>query len=307
MRILFLGAAKRLSLLEGFQRAAAAEELRLSMYSAELQARVPVSVAAQILVAPRFDDPEFAPWLQHEVGRLGIDVVIPNMDTATVALSAAAGALQDAGSWAMVSSHELCVAMEDKLAAERWFAQREFPIPGRSSWPRILKRRRGFASRGQAAVADAQARERFLAAAGDPHGYLEQDLLTGTEYTVDAYVDRSGQALAVMPRIRLKVVDGEVEESLSSRHPAIERLTLRLLSHPGWRGPITLQFIDTATGPVLIEVNPRFGGGVTHAIHCGLDMPRWMLRERLGRALPPAPVAWQEGSLMTRCRRDIFP
>ncbi|MGH3431043.1 MAG: ATP-grasp domain-containing protein, partial [Mycobacteriales bacterium] len=96
-----------------------------------------------------------------------------------------------------------------------------------------------------------------------------------------------------------------VEVSEAHHHPAVLELSHRILEQPGWSGPITLQFIDGEGGPVAIEVNPRFGGGVTHAIHCGLDMPAWLLREKLGRDLPPPPE-WIDGSLMTRCRRDVF-
>ncbi len=64
--------------------------------------------------------------------------------------------------------------------------------------------------------------------------------------------------------------------------------------------------MDTVRGPFLIEVNPRFGSGVTLAIEAGLDCPRWVIRARLGRDLPSEPVAWQEGLCLTRSRKDHF-
>jgi carbamoyl-phosphate synthase large subunit len=109
-----------------------------------------------------------------------------------------------------------------------------------------------------------------------------------------------------MPRLRIRVLDGEVDESLSIQKPEIEKLSKEIIECvKGWEGPLTLQFIESDTGPILIEINPRFGGGVTHSIYCGLHMPQWILKEWLGRNIPDCP-AWKAGSLMTRCRRDIF-
>ena len=304
MKVLFLGAGKRLSLLERFDLAARAEQVELEMMSAESRARVPIAAIARIIDGPGFRGEDFAPWLLDVVRAEGIDIVIPNMDAATVALSAVAGQLADAGVWAVVSAHGLCRAMEDKVLAEQWFAARGLRIPGRTAWPRILKRRLGFGSRDMYVARDQLELGRILAGI-EAASYLEQEMCAGAEYTVDAYVDRAGRLVAAMPRQRLAVIDGEVNESLSAHHAAIEGIVAGLFGTGGWQGPLTAQFIDTASGPVLIEVNPRFGGGVTHAIHCGLDFPRWIIRERLGRPLPAAP-AWVAGSFMTRCRRDVF-
>ena len=80
----------------------------------------------------------------------------------------------------------------------------------------------------------------------------------------------------------------------------------RLLAIPGWYGPIVAQVIDQPAAALLIETNPRFGSGTTCSIEAGLDSPRWILRECLGRPLPKAQVAWRSGLCMTRCRKDYF-
>lgn len=304
MNILFLGAGKRLSLLESFLRAGEAEGVQLRLSSVEDRAKVPISTVAEIHVGPSFLDPQFCPWLMELTRRLAVDMVIPNMDAATVAVSAIHEELSASGAWSVASSHALCTAMWDKVSAERWFVDHGIPVPGRRSWPRLFKYRRGFGGKGQTLIRNERERQSFLATV-DVSDYLEQEFLEGPEFSVDIYVARTGQLLAAMSRRRLKICDGEVEESLSERHEEVLELVRRIASEPGWQGPLTAQFIVSAGGPVAIEINPRFGGGVTHAIHCGLDFPRWLLRERLGRPLPSSPQ-WVEGSLMSRCRRDVF-
>lgn len=302
--VLFLGAGKRLSLLERFVIAGEVEALALTLLSMEGSPNVPIREVAEIIVGPAFESQKFAQTLRDEVVRRSISIVVPCMDSATVALAGIRQALRSVGCWAVVSDASLCEAMFDKLRAEQWFRDCQFPIPTRRVFPCLAKPRLGFGARGQY-VAHCEEELNLFFRHHVRDDYIVQPLIAGQEYSVDGYVDVKGDVIGVLSRKRLEVSAGEVDVSETHRHQGILSLSRRLLSIPGWQGPINLQFFDTPDGPVLIEVNPRFGGGVTHAIHCGLDMPRWILREALGRAIEPFDE-WPNGSLMTRCRRDIF-
>lgn len=304
LTLLFLGAGKRLSLLERFQAAAAAEGIGLRLLAIEGEPQVPIASVAEIIVGPRFASSEFREHLLDVAKREAVDLVIPNMDAAVVALSRARAALAAAGSHAVVSEPALCAMTEDKVETERWFLAHSVPIPSGGGFPRIAKYRLGFGARDQAIVSSQDELDRFVARR-PPGEYVVQRFVEGQEYTVDGYVSRRGEVLGALSRQRLRVVDGEVEVSRTHRHAEILALSRAILGQPGWEGPVTLQFIDSAEGPIAIEVNARFGGGVTHSIHCGLDMPRWVIREHLGRPVEPFD-GWADGSLMTRCRRDIF-
>lgn len=304
LNLMFIGAGKRLSLLERFQAAAAREGIALGLFSIEQGRKVPIAGIAQVMEGPNFDTVASEQFLIDQVERLAIDVVIPNIDNATVALARVKQRLAARGVWAVVSDQQLCEVMYDKQLADRWFQAQGIPVPDHSAFPRILKLRNGSGAKGQFVVQN-EAELRFLAASVDLGKYVAQTFLQGQEYTIDAYVDRSGRLLGALSRKRLAVCDGEVEVSETFRcHPILQQ-TEQILALPGWEGPLTLQFMVGAHGIAMLEINPRFGGGVTHSIHCGLDMPRWILRERLG--LPVEAVhEWPDGSFMTRCRRDIF-
>jgi carbamoyl-phosphate synthase large subunit len=305
VRILFLGAGKRLSLLEQFLGAAKLEGVGVELFAAEISKNVPIAHVATIFESPKFTDTAFSGWLFELIEQEHLDIVIPNMDAATVSLSLLKDKLKSKGVWPIVSSHELCLNMEDKIMADNWFKVHHIPVPGLSSWPRILKPRRGFGGKSQFIVNNQLERSELLKNI-EITDFIEQEFVTGPEYSVDAYITRKGKFFAAMPRLRLKVLDGEVDESLSIHKPEIENLTKQIIQNTiEWEGPITLQFIEKNGRPLLIEINPRFGGGVTHSIHCGLNMPQWILREWLGRNLPKN-VSWKSESLMTRCRRDIF-
>jgi carbamoyl-phosphate synthase large subunit len=305
VRVLFLGAGKRLSLLEQFILAAKSEGVDAQLYAAEISKQVPIAQIATIFESPKFSDPKFSDWLINLVRKELINIVIPNMDGATVALSDIKDKLKAMDVWPIVSSGEICVNMEDKILAERWFKEHNIPVPESNNWPRIFKPRKGFGGKSQFVVNDSIQRENLLKSIKITD-FIEQEYLNGPEYSVDAYVSRKGVFVAAMPRLRVRVIDGEVDESLSVKIPEIEALSRRIIEvTDGWEGPITLQFIFTNKGPLLIEINPRFGGGVTHSIYCGLNMPQWILKEWLCRELPENP-SWKSGSVMVRCRRDIF-
>jgi carbamoyl-phosphate synthase large subunit len=306
IRILFLGAGKRVSLIERFKLSAKELGIDLIVFSAENSKKIPLAAVANILIAPHFLDDSFGSWLIDVVKKNAINLVIPNMDSATVALSNIARDIRKLGALPLVSSYQTCVSMKDKAKANEWFTAHGIQVPGNDSWPKIMKPKTGFGGKNQIIVKDANQKQSALSVI-DQDQYFQQNFIQGKEYSVDAYVSQSGEFIAAMPRWRIKVTDGEVDESLSVRHPEIEELTAKLFSikMAGWRGPLTAQFIDDGNQPWLIEVNPRFGGGVTHSMHCGLDFDKWIFYELLSQPLPVDPV-WEVGSLMTRCRRDIF-
>lgn len=294
-----LGAGKRLSLAEQFQRAALLEDISLNLFSIELYEQVAIASVAKVFRGPAFDSAAFTSFLWCVVESQAIDVVIPLMDSATVALSALASALPCCS---VVSDNDLCRTMQDKQLADEWFRAHDIPVPT-SQWryPAIYKPRRGYGSKGIVIARDKDEDQWHR----KPEWYFYQPLVKGVEYTVDAYVDNNGRLVSALSRQRVEVINGEVTHSRTHRHEGILALTRRILAHPGWRGPITLQFMDTPTGPVILEINPRFGGGAPHSIHLGLDAPRWILREALGRCVEPVDT-WPDGSTMVRCLRDVY-
>jgi carbamoyl-phosphate synthase large subunit len=304
IKILFLGAGKRLSLLENFVAAAVTENVTIELLAVENKTHVPISGIARIVQGPGFKEPAFESFLYDTIATHSINMVIPNMDAATVALAKCAAELKRLKCRPVVSDYELCRVMEDKILAQEWFIKHGIPTPQGAPFPCIAKHRRGFGSRDQCVAYDQQTLDAFFAHRKAAE-YIIQPYLSGTEYTVDAYVDGTGRTLGALSRKRLEVSAGEVDVSQTHRHREVLELTGQILAVPGWRGPLTFQFIVGAGQVSVIEANPRFGGGVTHSIHCGLEMPRWLIREYFDRPTTPFD-AWQDGSIMTRCRRDVF-
>ncbi|WP_394884621.1 ATP-grasp domain-containing protein [Clostridium butyricum] len=117
-----------------------------------------------------------------------------------------------------------------------------------------------------------------------------QECIDGDEYTVDCLVDFDGQSVYVVPRKRLEVRSGEVVKSRTVRDIEIIDKTIEVInllnkckdsSECGTSGPLTIQFFKTASGEIyLLEINPRFGGGVPLSFECNADYGK-ALREIL--------------------------
>lgn len=308
LRILFLGASRLVGLLERFERAAAMESVSLAMLSVEDDApwhAIGAASLARIVRGPRYLSTEFADFLDHVVATEGVDIVVPSIDSATVALGERAPALEAAGTLPVVSAAALCRAMRDKRASEAFFVEHGVRVPLGSELPLIAKPRFGSSSRGVTVLRDAEElawwRKRHVEA-----DYLVQPYVEGPEYTVDAYVAGTGAVLGAVSRLRVVVSGGEAMVTRTERNARVLAEAERVLDVPGWRGPITVQAIDDGSRAWVLECNPRFGSGTTCSIEAGLDGPRWILRERLGRELPTSRVAWKDGLCMTRSRRDHF-
>lgn len=114
-----------------------------------------------------------------------------------------------------------------------------------------------------------------------------QECIKGEEYTVDCLVDFNGNPIYVVPRIRLEVRSGEVVKSRTIKDKLIINEAIKVIeelnklkdeNHIGAVGPLTIQFFKTDKDEIyLLEINPRFGGGVPLSFECGADYGKAML------------------------------
>jgi len=288
--------------------AAIVEKVNLGLYSLENNApwhAVGVSGLCQIVSGPRFDSESFSPFLLDFVFDKGISIVIPNIDTATIALASMKSRLESEGVFAVVSELELCRKMFDKVEAEKFFHENKLCTPTGADMPLLAKPRFGASSRDHV-LFNKTDEYRYWLRSNNLDGYLVQPFISGVEYSVDVYVSKTTIVQGAVSRVRVAVSGGEVMVTRTEYNKRVDELIRQLLAMPGWQGPLVIQVIDSGEKAYLIECNPRFGSGVTCSIEAGLDAPRWILREALGRPLPEEELKWKSGLCMTRCRKDYF-
>jgi carbamoyl-phosphate synthase large subunit len=108
-----------------------------------------------------------------------------------------------------------------------------------------------------------------------------QEFIAGDEYTVDTLVDLKGNPIYVVPRKRIEVRSGEVVKSATEKNKRIIDETLKVIEYLNKLrdkdglalcGPLTIQFFKTVKEKIyLLEINPRFGGGVPLSFEAGAN------------------------------------
>ncbi|MFC7893334.1 ATP-grasp domain-containing protein [Streptomyces sp. NPDC057381] len=152
-----------------------------------------------------------------------------------------------------------------------------------AGFPAVAKPRRGSGSRG-IVMAAAPA-----ALTGLPHdrSYLLQELLPGTEYSVDVLVAPDGGVRAAVPRARDKTDSGIIVAGHVLDRPGLSRLAAGVASALGLRGICNVQVREDREGlPALLEVNPRPPGGMSLTVAAGVQMPAWAVAGLLGAEVP---------------------
>lgn len=126
-----------------------------------------------------------------------------------------------------------------------------------------------------------------------PDAYpLVQEFVPGEDFCVTMLFDE-GRYVAGMTYRNVRSFPrdtgaGALRETV--RLPEAEDAARRLLSHLKWHGIAELDFRKAPDGPAyLIEVNPRFFGGLSQAIAANVDYPHLLFRIACGERVEDTP------------------
>lgn len=306
--ILMLGGAKRVSLARLFVETGKRMGREVRILSSETLLTVPIACVGTVIEGRRWRDPDILEHLGEVIRREKVDIVLPFVDGAIEVCSRLKALHPDV--FIPVSDYGVAHAMFDKTAAAELFAAKGIAIPatyavGSCRFPAIMKPREGSASKGIAVVHNGKE----LAAVAHPENYLIQEYIADREeYTVDCYVSAiSGKVLCTVPRLRISTSGGEVDRTQTCRIPQLISESERILGLLSLSGPVTLQFLhDKPTGRyLLMEINPRLGGGVVCSIRAGADIAEMILTEAEGTEARRADD-WRDGALMARYFSEVM-
>ena len=309
INILFLGGAKRVSMARLFKAAAERLGLQTAIFSYEIDDVVPVACEATVVKGSRWSDQDILEHLDETVGRYDIKVVIPFVDGAVAVASAYAARYPGK---VFVPSGDAATAelMFDKVRAAAAFEKAGIPVPptyhrGDPCLRLIAKPRHGSASKGIVSINSVETLDNVLLKSDD---YLIQERIDNREeLTVDCYVSvADGRPLIISPRRRNVTVGGEVSDTVTIEDRSAVELSRRVLECMNLRGAVTIQLIRDLDSPgrlLVMEVNPRLGGGAVCSVLAGADIPELILSEATGRRIEPAVA--QPGVRICRYMQEV--
>jgi len=317
VNILITSAGRRTSLMLAFQKAA--RPLGLKVFAADLDPLAPACLLADAAFpVPRVTDPGYGPALLHLCRQWGVGLIVPTIDPELPILARQTAAFAAEGIVPLLSSPGFIDLCRDKWRLVQVLRAQAIDVP--ASWlpaelpetaaltlPErlFLKPRDGSASLNTYPCH----REQLARTLRMVPNALVQECLAGPEITVDALLDFQGRPIHYVPRERIRTQGGESTQGVTLDLPDLDRWIERVLavcSPLGARGPITIQGFLTGRGPVLTEINPRFGGGFPLALAAGADYPAWILALLGGQPVPSRLGQYRRGLFMTRHFTEIF-
>jgi carbamoyl-phosphate synthase large subunit len=339
--VLFTCIGRRVSLLEGFRRAAKQLKINVSLLGTDT---TELSPALQ-LCDRRFGvkpttHPGYIKQLLSIVKDNRIKLLVPTVDLDLKLLARNKPKFTALGCRVLVSESEVIDICQDKRKTYKFLLKNNFDTPATISiqtalknskspivslslhrtpyggaksrdrkskigFPLFVKPWDGYAGRGNAVV---NSREELLFYAKRIPNPICQELVKGNEYTCDVYVDFGMKIRCVVPRRRIEVRAGEVSKGQVVKNTCIISEATTLVKKLGaGPGVITLQLFLTNDGKIkFIEINPRFGGGAPLSIKAGADFPKWILQELTGRKPKIRPDGFKDGLMMLRYDSEIW-
>lgn len=315
--ILFTCVGRRVELLRAFRRAGERLGIRIEIHGADATQMSPgMHHVDRAHIVPLIRTGKYIDALLRLVRKHKIKLLIPTIDSELLDLSRSVDRFANAGCLALVSRESVIRTCGDKLATFRALSEAGIDTPQTWTWTRAMKKprhkfpyfmkpRAGSAAMGNYIIRNKQDLETYGKLVKQP---IVQEFVDGVEHTMDVYTGLDGVPRCVTPRRRLEVRSGEVSKAILVKDKAIMDIGARVTEVlAGCRGVVTVQCIVNGRGRIrVIEMNPRFGGGVPLAIHAGADYPKWILQELLGKRPRIRPLGFRDDIAMLRFDDSVF-
>ena len=315
--ILFTCIGRRVSLLEGFGKAAKRLKVDVCFIGADANE---LSAALQLcdkkyIVKP-IKHPDYVKELLGIVKRNKVKLLVPTIDTDLLILAKNKAKFASLGCCVLVSEPAAVSICQDKRRTHKFLSKNGFNTPDTIavatalrrkgiSWPCLLKPWDGAASKGVTTVYD---RKELAFFARRIPNCVVQELAKGIEHTCDVFVDFDMQVRCVVPRKRIQVRSGEVSKGQVVKNRRIMTQAAEVIKIlKAGPGVITLQCFLQPDGEIIFtEINPRFGGGVPLAIKAGANFPKWILQQLIGQKPRIKFDGFKDGLIMLRYDAEVW-
>jgi carbamoyl-phosphate synthase large subunit len=308
--ILITSAGRRVSLVKSFQDTIKEFNKDGKIYTTDMNPTL--SSACQIsdgyLKVPRVTHQDYLPILKDYCKKENISIVVPTIDTELSILADAKEEFEKDGIFIAISSKQICDIFYLKDTTEKFFVENNLDTPREiqdikyCDYPIFAKLNNSSCSIGATIV---YTPEQAVDLAQDKN-YIFQEYIQGDEYTVDVFIDKKGDIVSIVPRLRIEVRAGEVNKAQAIKDKdiikAIKELCQKL---NGAYGCVTIQLFKTKKRIIFIEINPRFGGGYPLTYLSGANFVKYLIEDYLDKKLEYSED-WRDNLIMLRYDAEVL-
>lgn len=129
----------------------------------------------------------------------------------------------------------------------------------------------------------------------------------GKEFTLDLLTDQQGRIAGAVPRWRLETKAGISTKGRTFCDDRLKAIAQQVVAVYSLSGAANLQgFVTDDDEVVVIEVNPRFSGGLSLSLAAGADLIGEFVRGTLGERIRPERLGFRPGVTMVRHYTELF-
>ena len=264
-------------------------------------------------IVPLTTDRYYIPIIESICDAEGVNLVIPTIDDELPIFGRALPRIEQQGIAVAVSSEAASNICNDKYETFLFCERNGIPAPETRlagnvdfeslRYPIYVKPRFGRGSVNVFLVHNEAQLKLFLDYVPDA---LVQDQLSGTEFTVDVLADFSGKVLSVVPRERLVIRAGVSDKGVTRRNSEVIAFAKDVAERLHIAGPANIQCKWDGRSVGLIEVNPRFSGGIPLTIAAGADFASWLVQLAGGIEIRQQIGKFQDALTMMSFEESIF-
>lgn len=264
-------------------------------------------------IVPLTTDKYYIPIIESICDAEDVNLVIPTIDDELPIFGRSLSRFEQVGIEVAASSERTSTICNDKYetylfcenngintAATRLPAEVDF---ARLHYPVYVKPRFGRGSVNVFAVSNEAQLRLFLDYVPDA---IVQDQIGGTEFTVDVLSDFNSRVLSIVPRERLVIRAGVSDKGITRRNADVIAFAKEVAEKLQIVGPANIQCKWDGRAVTLIEVNPRFSGGIPLTIASGADFASWLVQLKAGVEVLPQIGRFQDGLVMMSFEESIF-
>ena len=250
-----------------------------------------------VILMPRLESKEYVDKVLAVCINSKIDIIVPLIDPTLEILARHHDKFHSRGIMVVVSPAKTIEIAFDKYLTYLHAQKAGIPVPetftaiddalkliasGKFSWPVIVKPRKGSASKHVHTCSNED--ELKLAFRTCP-GPIIQKFVSGEEYGYDIFCDADFKPVSVFCKRKIAMRAGETDKAVSVNDKKLIDLGMEIAKAFPIFGPADADVKMDKNGPVLLEINPRFGGGYPCSHLCGADFPAKLIALRKGQKL----------------------